>query len=414
MACEEIVQKDPRWQEAMRSAGSRTSARDDRPVGVELDGRQDDPSKRRICRPLTWVRSAPGSTGTPGRSRASSRGRPRHDARSSTSPTTASSRSAPRATTRSRGSSRRATSRPSSGTATTSGRSRSRSPRARASRSTGTPCAGRSGSPDRLHPARRARPAPDRATTRPADHATARRSSRCTSPTATPRPPTGSRTSFDQGEYGIGLLANPLDARMRLPRAHPVLRRRRQRQDGKPVTIQNAICMHEEDTGIAWKHTDFRTGEDQVRRRGGSSISTIVTVGQLRVRLLLVPVQRRHHRVRGQAQRRHLHRGHPRWRDAQARHARRPRPLRPPSPALLLRAAGDGGRRAPPTRSSRSTRCPARPARTTPTATRGRTQRTVLGTESAARRDVDAGRRASGRSKARRRPPRWASRRPTR
>ena len=30
--------------------------------------------------------------------------------------------------------------------------------------------------------------------------------------------------------------------------------------DGEAVTIPNAICMHEEDYGIAWKHTDFRTG----------------------------------------------------------------------------------------------------------------------------------------------------------
>ena len=37
--------------------------------------------------------------------------------------------------------------------------------------------------------------------------------------------------------------------------------------------------MHEEDTGIGWKHTDFRTGAVQVRRRRRLVISTIVTVG---------------------------------------------------------------------------------------------------------------------------------------
>ena len=27
---------------------------------------------------------------------------------------------------------------------------------------------------------------------------------------------------------------------------------------GEPLTIENAICMHEEDHGISWKHTDRR------------------------------------------------------------------------------------------------------------------------------------------------------------
>lgn len=30
--------------------------------------------------------------------------------------------------------------------------------------------------------------------------------------------------------------------------------------DGQPVKIKNAICIHEEDGGILWKHTDFRPG----------------------------------------------------------------------------------------------------------------------------------------------------------
>jgi Cu2+-containing amine oxidase len=37
--------------------------------------------------------------------------------------------------------------------------------------------------------------------------------------------------------------------------------------------------MHEEDHGIAWKHTDFRTQEVEVRRSRRLVISTIATVG---------------------------------------------------------------------------------------------------------------------------------------
>ena len=48
---------------------------------------------------------------------------------------------------------------------------------------------------------------------------------------------------------------------------------------GNAVTIPNAICMHEEDYGISWKHTDFRTEEVEVRRSRRLVISMICTVG---------------------------------------------------------------------------------------------------------------------------------------
>jgi primary-amine oxidase len=30
--------------------------------------------------------------------------------------------------------------------------------------------------------------------------------------------------------------------------------------DGTAVVIKNVICIHEEDAGLLWKHTDFRPG----------------------------------------------------------------------------------------------------------------------------------------------------------
>ena len=41
----------------------------------------------------------------------------------------------------------------------------------------------------------------------------------------------------------------------------------------------NAICMHEEDHGISWKHMDWRTGKTEVRRSRRLVISMIATVG---------------------------------------------------------------------------------------------------------------------------------------
>ena len=87
------------------------------------------------------------------------------------------------------------------------------------------------------------------------------------------------KNAFDAGEYGIGSLTNPLtlgcdcvgeiyyfDAHLNDGR-------------GEAVTIPNAVCMHEEDYGILWKHTDFRTGIVEVRRSRRLVISSIATVG---------------------------------------------------------------------------------------------------------------------------------------
>ena len=48
---------------------------------------------------------------------------------------------------------------------------------------------------------------------------------------------------------------------------------------GAPQTIANAICVHEEDAGILWKHFDWRSGATDVRRARKLVISSIATVG---------------------------------------------------------------------------------------------------------------------------------------
>ena len=63
-ATEDIVRADPRWQEAMRRRGitDLDLAMID-PWASSWTGPDDDPSARRIVRPLTWMRSAPGEHG---------------------------------------------------------------------------------------------------------------------------------------------------------------------------------------------------------------------------------------------------------------------------------------------------------------------------------------------------------------
>ncbi len=109
---------------------------------------------------------------------------------------------------------------------------------------------------------------------------------------------------------------------------------------GEPLTIKNAICMHEEDFGILWKHTDRRLPDaPEVRRSRRLVVSSRLHGRELRVRLLLVSLPGRQHPVRDQAHRHPVARRPPAGRDAQVRHADRAAALRPESPALLQRPA---------------------------------------------------------------------------
>ena len=87
------------------------------------------------------------------------------------------------------------------------------------------------------------------------------------------------KNAFDIGEYGIGQLANSLTlgcdclGQIHYFDAHMVNSR------GALATIKNAVCLHEEDNGILWKHTDWRTEEVEVRRSRRLILSFIATVG---------------------------------------------------------------------------------------------------------------------------------------
>jgi primary-amine oxidase len=74
------------------------------------------------------------------------------------------------------------------------------------------------------------------------------------------------RNAFDVGEFGIGTLANSLvngcDCLGEIRYLDAVVNDSR----GGAVTLQNAICVHEEDYGILWKHFDYRSGRTDVAR----------------------------------------------------------------------------------------------------------------------------------------------------
>jgi primary-amine oxidase len=98
-------------------------------------------------------------------------------------------------------------------------------------------------------------------------------------PYGDPAPQQARKNAFDAGEYGLGYCANSLElgcdclGLIKYFDSHLCTSR------GEPLTIKNAVCMHEEDFGILWKHTDRRLPDKpEVRRSRRLVISSIATV----------------------------------------------------------------------------------------------------------------------------------------
>ena len=87
------------------------------------------------------------------------------------------------------------------------------------------------------------------------------------------------KNAFDVGEYGIGNLANSLTLGCDCLGEILYLDACVSDSRGGVMKIPNAICIHEEDFGILWKHVDWRTGQTEVRRSRRLVISFIATVG---------------------------------------------------------------------------------------------------------------------------------------
>lgn len=97
-------------------------------------------------------------------------------------------------------------------------------------------------------------------------------------PYGDPTPVQAKKNAFDAGEYNIGVMANSLklgcDCLGEIQYFDGIVAD----SHGNPMTIKNAICMHEEDDSIMWKHFDFRNNSSEVRRSRKLVISFIATV----------------------------------------------------------------------------------------------------------------------------------------
>nr|QWQ66222.1 copper amine oxidase 2 [Phlegmariurus tetrastichus] len=97
-------------------------------------------------------------------------------------------------------------------------------------------------------------------------------------PYGDPMDPHYRKNAFDAGEDGLGKNAHSLkrgcDCLGYVKYFDAYLTNYR----GGVEKIENAICMHEEDHGILWKHQDWRSGFSEVRRSRRLTVSFICTV----------------------------------------------------------------------------------------------------------------------------------------
>ena len=84
---------------------------------------------------------------------------------------------------------------------------------------------------------------------------------------------------FDTGEYLVGKFANSLELGCDCLGEIAYLDATVTDDTGQPRTIPNAICIHEEDFGILWKHTDIFNGSAASRRQRRLVVSYFTTVG---------------------------------------------------------------------------------------------------------------------------------------
>ncbi|KAG0175739.1 hypothetical protein DFQ28_003217 [Apophysomyces sp. BC1034] len=97
-------------------------------------------------------------------------------------------------------------------------------------------------------------------------------------PYADPHSPHYRKHAFDVGEYGLGLCTNSLRLGCDCLGSIYYFDATFNDHEGKPFQVPNAVCLHEEDSGIIFKHTDYRNNRAHTVRGRRLVISQIVTV----------------------------------------------------------------------------------------------------------------------------------------
>jgi len=97
-------------------------------------------------------------------------------------------------------------------------------------------------------------------------------------PYADPRHPFHRKQAFDLGDAGAGTMANNLELGCDCLGSIYYINGVISDSQGQPMQMPNVICVHEQDAGILWKHTNYRTNRPCVVRNRELVLQTILTV----------------------------------------------------------------------------------------------------------------------------------------
>jgi len=98
-------------------------------------------------------------------------------------------------------------------------------------------------------------------------------------PYGDPNPTHYFKNAIDAGENGVGISASPLTRGCDCLGEIYYFDATVSGVDGAAVTIPQAICMHEEDAGVLWRHIEWRNGKGEVRRSRRLVISSFSAIG---------------------------------------------------------------------------------------------------------------------------------------
>jgi primary-amine oxidase len=98
-------------------------------------------------------------------------------------------------------------------------------------------------------------------------------------PYGDPSPTHYFKNAIDAGENGVGISASPLTRGCDCLGEIFYFDATVSDADGAAVTIPHAICMHEEDVGVLWRHVEWRNGKGEVRRSRRLVISSFSAIG---------------------------------------------------------------------------------------------------------------------------------------
>lgn len=102
--------------------------------------------------------------------------------------------------------------------------------------------------------------------------------SEMTVPYGDPRAPFHRKQAFDLGDVGFGTSANRLDLGCDCLGHIQYLDGYLVDHKGDPMLCKNVICIHEQDNGVGWKHTNYRSNVDSVVRNRELVLQTVCTV----------------------------------------------------------------------------------------------------------------------------------------